>query len=68
MIVDATPAAEIIDAEFISPQTFLTAPGMPLGLDRDALKKISDRLLHDPLQIGVATMGMAAVKQLMHQR
>jgi pyrrolysine biosynthesis protein PylD len=64
LIVDATNAAEIIRAEDISPQTFIAAPGMPMGLRRDAQNKISDRLLHDPLQIGVATMGMEVVKQL----
>ena len=64
LIVDATNAAEIIHAVDISPQTFIVAPGMPPGLSRDALNKVSDRLLHDPLQIGVATMGMATVKQL----
>ena len=64
LVVDATNAAGIIHAEDISPQTFIAAPGMPLGLSRDALNKLSDRLLHDPLQIGVATMGMEIVKQM----
>jgi pyrrolysine biosynthesis protein PylD len=64
LVVDATNTAEIIHAEDISPQTFIAAPGMPLGLSRDALNKVSDRLLHDPLQIGVATMGMEIVRQL----
>jgi pyrrolysine biosynthesis protein PylD len=64
LVVDATNAAEIIHAEDISPQTFIAAPGMPLGLSRDALNKVSDRLLHDPLQIGVATMGMGVVRQM----
>jgi len=64
LIVDATTAAEIIHTVDISPHTFIAAPGMPLGLSRDALEKVSDRLLHDPLQIGVATMGMAIVKQI----
>ena len=64
LVVDATNAAEIIHAEDISPQTFIAAPGMPLGLSRDALNKVSGRLLHDPLQIGVATMGMEIVKQI----
>ena len=68
VIVDATSAAGIIHAEDISPQTFIAAPGMPLGLSRGALHKISGRLLHDPLQIGVATMGMALVKQIMQIR
>ncbi|MBW2408199.1 MAG: 3-methylornithyl-N6-L-lysine dehydrogenase PylD, partial [Deltaproteobacteria bacterium] len=55
-IVDATPAAEVIRASHISGQTYISAPGVPLGLDKAAQVKISDRLLHDPLQIGVATM------------
>jgi pyrrolysine biosynthesis protein PylD len=64
LVVDATNASEIIQARDISAQTFIAAPGMPLGLSRDAGIKISNRLLHDPLQIGVATMGMAVVRQL----
>ena len=68
LVVDATNAADIIHADDISPSMFIAAPGMPLGLSRNALKKVSDRILHDPLQIGVATMGMAVVKQLMQAR
>jgi pyrrolysine biosynthesis protein PylD len=64
LIVDATNAVGIIRTEDISPQTFIAAPGMPLGLSRDAQNKFSDRLIHDPLQIGVATMGMEIVKQI----
>jgi pyrrolysine biosynthesis protein PylD len=64
LIVDATNATEIIHAADISTQTFIAAPGIPLGLSCNALKKVSDRLLHDPLQIGVATMGMMVVKQM----
>jgi hypothetical protein len=41
---------------------------MPLGLSPAARKKVSRRLLHDPLQIGVATMGMAALKQILSQK
>ena len=68
LVVDATNAAEIIRARDISPQTFIAAPGMPLGVSAGALRELSDRLLHDPLQIGVATMGMAGVKQLIHRQ
>ena len=64
LIVDATNAASIVHAADISPQTYIVAPGMPLGLSDEALSRVSDRLLHDPLQIGVATMGMAVFKQL----
>ena len=61
-IVDATPATEIIRAHHISAQTYISAPGVPLGLDKEAQAEISNRLLHDPLQIGVATMVVCACK------
>jgi pyrrolysine biosynthesis protein PylD len=64
LIVEATNASEIIDAKMISSQTCIAAPGMPLGLSREAADMISNRLLHDPLQIGVATMGMGVARQL----
>ena len=64
IIVDATNAADIIRAKDITSQTIIAAPGMPLGVSHGALNRVSDRLLHDPLQIGVATMGMAVVRQL----
>jgi pyrrolysine biosynthesis protein PylD len=64
LMVDATDAAEIIHAGDVSSWTFVAAPGIPLGLSRNAREKISDRMLHDPLQIGVATMGMGIVRQL----
>ena len=62
IIVDATPTADIIRANHISAQTYVSAPGVPVGLDKDAQVKISNRLLHDPLQIGVATMIAGALK------
>ena len=61
-IIDATPAADIIRKHHISEQTHISAPGVPLGLDEKAQVKISNRVLHDPLQIGVATMMTFALK------
>ncbi len=61
-IIDASPAQDIIKARHIQPETYICAPGMPIGLDQDACLKIGERLLHDPLQIGVATMAMSAFK------
>jgi len=55
-LIDATPASEIITGEAITPNTYISAPGIPHGLSQSALKKISGRLIHDPLQLGVATM------------
>jgi pyrrolysine biosynthesis protein PylD len=55
-ILDASPAADIIDSRHLTANTFISAPGMPLGLTPAAQKGIGNRLLHDPLQLGVATM------------
>ncbi len=61
LIIDATNSGEFIGAEHIKPGTYISAPGMPLGLTLEAIKKINSRLLHDPLQIGVAVMAVEAV-------
>lgn len=62
-IVDASPAANFIDEGHITRDTYISAPGMPSGLSSGARSKIADRFLHDPLQIGVATMVVEAVKE-----
>ena len=59
-LVEATNAAGIIVESFITPETYIAAPGMPLGLTPAAIKTISNRLLHDPLQLGVAVMALEA--------
>ena len=68
IIVEATNSADTIPANDLAATTFIAAPGMPLGLNPAARKKVSKRLLHDPLQIGVATMGMAALKQILQDK
>jgi 3-methylornithyl-N6-L-lysine dehydrogenase len=67
LVVDASPAGGFILARHIKPQTIVSAPGMPLGLDRSALEAVGDRLLHDPLQIGVATMVVGALARTFHE-
>jgi pyrrolysine biosynthesis protein PylD len=61
-ILDASPAENIITADHITPKTYISAPGIPLGLSEAAISKISNRLLHDPLHLGVVTMLAMAVK------
>jgi pyrrolysine biosynthesis protein PylD len=56
LIYDATPAPGFIRERHIGPRSCVSAPGVPLGLDAVALKAIGSRLVHDPLQIGVAVM------------
>ena len=58
---DASPAADFIRTEHLRPNTLITAPGVPLGLTEEAYLLVQERLIHDPLQIGVATMLAEAV-------
>lgn len=67
LMIDASPAGSFIRERHIQPHTIISAPGMPLGLDGAALAAIGDRLLHDPLQIGVATMVVGALTRTFHE-
>ena len=62
-IIDATPTADLINASAITPETYVAVPGVPCGLNPEARKKLSNRYLHDPLQIGAATMVIDACRQ-----
>jgi pyrrolysine biosynthesis protein PylD len=62
LIIDASPTRHIIQAHHVTPDTYISAPGFPCGLDAEAQARSFSRLLHDPLQLGVATMLVSAVK------
>ena len=62
-IIDATPAVDLIDPSLITPETYVAVPGVPCGLSSEARTKLANRYLHDPLQIGVATMVIDACRQ-----
>lgn len=55
-LVDATNTGGWIREEFLHPEAWIAAPGVPLSLDHRAAEKFQDRLIHDLLQIGVASM------------
>ena len=61
LILDATPAADIITADMVDQNTYLAAPGVPAGFTEKASEVLEDRLLHDPLQLGVAGMVFAVI-------
>jgi len=56
ILVDACPTEEFIMLRHISEDTMIAAPGIPLGVEAACVAQLSSRLIHDPLQIGVATM------------
>lgn len=61
IIIDATPAADIITADMIDKNTYLAAPGIPAGFTEQAAEKLGSRLIHDPLQLGVAAMAFSVI-------
>lgn len=62
-ILDATPAAGIMDTQHVGGNTLISAPGVPLSLTPQALAAASGRLLHDTLQLGVAAMLADVIKK-----
>lgn len=61
LIIDACPAKAFIKPEDLHKEALIAAPGVPLGLAHQCFPEFSQRLVHDPLQIGVATMALQAV-------
>ncbi len=61
IIFDASPGQSIIKAEDVSRETYVAAPGIPLGIDRGALEIVKMRLVHDCLEIGTAVMLFSAL-------
>ena len=56
VIFDACSEAEFITQDHLYSDSYVAAPGVPLGIHADAIERIQRRLIHDPLQLGVATM------------
>lgn len=56
LIIEATPTQNTITKQYITADTCIAAPGIPLGIDQECRVLLADRLIHDVLEIGVATM------------
>ena len=64
LIFDATNVGNFIEAAHLTPRTMVAAPGMPCALTPEAMAKNRDRVLHDALEIGTATMAVRAAANL----
>lgn len=56
LIVEATPSASVLTRKDLTSRTMIAAPGVPLGVDMEGQAFLGRRLIHDALEIGVATM------------
>lgn len=57
-ILEATPSKNTIPVELISDRLRIAAPGVPLGISKQNLDLLKDRLVHDKLELGVAAMAV----------
>ncbi|HWQ79060.1 MAG TPA: 3-methylornithyl-N6-L-lysine dehydrogenase PylD [Anaerovoracaceae bacterium] len=55
-LIDATSQGGWLRRDMLHPDVWIAAPGIPLSLDREAFELHAGRIIHDPLQIGVAAM------------
>ena len=64
LIFDATNVGDFIEPAHLTPHTMVAAAGMPCALTPEAMVKHRDRVLHDALEIGTATMAVQAAAHL----
>jgi len=64
LIFDATNTGGFIESDHLTSKTLVAAPGMPCALTPEALARHRDRILHDALEIGTATMAVQAAVTL----
>jgi len=57
-VLEATNFAATIADRFITDNLMIAAPGVPLGLSENGIRRLGKNLIHDKLELGVA--GMAA--------
>ena len=60
LIISTAPGRSIIKADMVKEDTLISAPAIPLGLTQAALRKAGQNLVHDSLELGVATMAVEA--------
>ena len=57
-VLDATPSPDLIDADWVGDDGIVASPGLPPGVTIAAAAALGDRLVHEPLALGVAAMAV----------
>jgi pyrrolysine biosynthesis protein PylD len=61
LVVDASPAADLIDASAVTPGMLAAVPGIPSAFTAAARDALGVRHIHEPLAIGVTVMAARAL-------
>jgi pyrrolysine biosynthesis protein PylD len=61
LVLDATPTPDLIDAGWVGADGIVSCPGLPPGVTAAAARALGERLVHEPLALGVAAMAVEAL-------
>jgi 3-methylornithyl-N6-L-lysine dehydrogenase len=61
LVVDATPSRDFVAASWVRKNSIVAAPGWPCGVTKEGREALGDRLIHEPLALGVAAMAADAL-------
>ncbi len=61
LVLDATPSPDLIDTRWVGSDSIVSSPGLPPGVTPAAAGALGDRLVHEPLALGVAAMAVQAL-------
>lgn len=61
-IVDATPESQLICENQLSERSCLAIPGVPPGITAESFRFLDKRVIHDKLELGVASMAVSLLK------
>jgi pyrrolysine biosynthesis protein PylD len=61
LVLDATPTPGLVDAGWVGADGVVSAPGLPPGVTAAAARALGERLVHEPLALGVAAMAVEAL-------
>ena len=61
LVLDATPSSDLIDIDWVRGDGIVSSPGLPPGVTPAAATALGDRLVHEPLALGVAAMALQAL-------
>ena len=61
LVLDATPSSDLIGVDWVRADGVVSSPGLPPGVTPAAAEALGDRLVHEPLALGVAAMAVQAL-------
>ncbi len=61
LVLDATPTPDLIDDDWPAGDGIVCSPGLPPGVTAAAAQALGERLVHEPLALGVAAMAVQAL-------